>query len=305
MDSEGETTLASRVERTLAIMHRWGYAPTVDALNDALIGGAVPPESLLLAVEGSDTIRRTDGFVVLRGWERLIGPSRRRVDTHRRLNARVRETARAFATDLARFCPFVEAIALSGSVASGGYEEGDDIDFDLFVEAGTKYTCYLLATLIGLKYAWKHRGVEMNEFHRTPLLPKITCVNVVWPADETRPFVRQDENVAFELLRCQPLVGAHRFHEVIRDNPWLREYFPQLDERIWLDPVSVASSPLAGLAAFLRRHPRLLRIVERSSRSLSWIMYRTVQSYRGRDPEARARMDFLRRVKYPYEVFQD
>jgi hypothetical protein len=34
-------------------------------------------------------------------------------------------------------------------------------------------------------------------------------------------------------------------------------------------------------------------------------MYRSAQASRRANPKAVARMEFLRRVKYPYEVFQD
>ena len=129
----------------------------------------------------------------------------------------------------------MEAIALTGSVASGGYRPGDDVDFDLFVRTGTKYICYLAATLVGLKYSWRYRSTDLDSLHRTPVLPKITCINVVWPTDQTRPFVRQDAALAFELRRCEPLIGWARFRKVLDDNPWIRGYFPQTYDKVAVD----------------------------------------------------------------------
>ena len=286
-------------------MHRWGYAPTLATLGEELLGGRARPENLLETIRGSTSIRYIDGFVCLRGWERLVGPSRQRVNANARLSEGARKIARDFAHDLTRLCPFVDVVSLSGSVASGGFEPGDDIDFDLVVRAGTKYISYLAATLVGLKYAWRYRHLELNPLHRTPLLPKITCINVVWPDDQTRPFVRKDAGLAFELLRCQPLFGSERFQRVLGENPWLRDFFPQVYDRVWADALDRELGPIGRFLSAIAKRPRILRAFEATSRRVAWILYQLVQTRRARNPAARERMAFLRRVKYPYEVFQD
>src|SRR5574341_1566110 len=43
------------------------------------------------------------------------------------------------------------------SMASGGFSEDDDIDFNIFTERGCKYTMYLLGILLSMKYSVKHR----------------------------------------------------------------------------------------------------------------------------------------------------
>lgn len=298
--------VASRAEHTLRIMHEWGYAPTLQTLASDLVGGNVSLGRLSAALQGSVRIRLEGGFVFLRGHEALVDDSRRRTAADRTLNGQARTIAKEFARDLASLCPMVECICLSGSVASGGYEPGDDIDFDLFVEPGTKYVCYLLATLLGIRYSLRYRDLRTSRLHRTPFLPKITCVNVVWPGDQTRPFSRQDTGLAFELLRCQPLHGARRFQDVLQDNPWVLGFFPQIRERVWFDSIAARPSRAGHLVKVVAKRPRLLRIVERASRTVAWLLYTTVQAVRARrDPIARARMEFLRRVKSPYEVFQD
>lgn len=300
-----ESECLRRAEDTLLLMHRWGYAPTLDALAEGMLGGRVEPETLRRAVELSKSVRCIDGFLCARGWERLIDSSKGRVASNSRVNPGARRIARDFARDLTRAIPFVEAVALTGSVASGGYEPGDDIDFDLFVRSGTKYICYLAATMIGLRYSWRYRHVRLSPLHRTPLLPKIICVNVVWPSDQSHPFLRQDAGMAFELLHCEPLVGSERFGRVLADNPWLSEYFPQIFERVRVDTVSRQPGGIARFLSALERRPRLLKVIESASRRLAWVAYLVVQAGRKGDPAARARMEFLRRVKYPYEVFQD
>ncbi len=286
-------------------MHRWGYAPTLDVLASGLLGGTVSPAGLVSALVASGEVCLKDGFAFLAGNEPLIRKSQERTRSHRALNGEGQRIAAEFARDLVRLCPFAECVALTGSLASGGYRTGDDIDFDLFVRSGTKYTSYLVANLLGLRYAWTYRHRASKEVLRTPLLPKITCINVVWPDDETSPFVRQDEGLAFELFRCRPLYGSHRFRTVLEDNAWIRDYFPQMYERVWADEVREEPHPVGRFLATFARWPRALRALEFLSRRLSWVLYRFVQGSRRGDPEARARMEFLRRVKYPYEAFQE
>lgn len=291
--------------RTLELMHNWGYAPTVEVLAAGLLGGDVPPSMLREALRGSARVRISGGIAFLEGREDLSSTSVRRMRKNGLLNGTARAIAESYAHDLAHHCPFVQCMALAGSVASGGFAEGDDIDFDLFVEPGTKYITYLVANLTGLRYAWRFRKAAGDEAHRIPFLPKVVCINVVWPEDETRPFVRQDENLAFELFRCIPLSGTRRFEKALAENPWIEGHFPQILRLREPQDIHVPGSALAGFLRAVGEHPRLLRLAERSSRTASWILYRFVQSTRRNNPAAQERIEFLRRVKYPYEVFQD
>lgn len=247
-----------------------------------------------------------DGMVALLGQEALIAKTEDRLKAHAALGETNVAVAREFCHDLAESCPFVQCVALTGSLASGAFRDGDDIDFDLFVDSGTKYICYLLGTLLGLKYAWRHRGREVSNHHRTPVLPKLTCVNVVWTENETRPFVRKDEGLAYELLRCHPLMGSSVFRKILRNNGWLQNHFPQIYDREWVDEVHKGEmNALGRFLASLRRVPPALRILDAASRGLAWVLYTFVQWTRRNDPEAMEHLEFLRRVKYPYEVFQD
>ena len=304
-DEVGAFAYGRRVEETLLLMHRWGYAATVSALAEDLLGGRADEGELFTSFARSDSLRCLEGLVCLRGWEHLVGPSKRRVLTNGATNEEARCIALAFARDLAGVCPFVEVIALTGSVASGGYKPGDDVDFDLFVREGTKYTCYLMATLVGLKYAWRHRHRVQDPLHRTPVLPKVTCINVVWPLDQTRPFVRRDAALAFELLRCEPLLGGGRFHDILADNPWIRGFFPQAYDTVTVDRFERRAGLAVRFLGWAARRPGVLRAIEGVSRRFAWVLYHLAQESRSRDPRARERMAFLRRVKYPYEVFQD
>ena len=294
-----------RAGETLKIIHRLGYAPSVDALAKGLLGGSVPPSDLVRALGSQRHIQVQNGLVSLPGHEHLLRRSTERVESHRSLNGDAWSVARQFATDLASLCPFVHCVAVCGSLASGGYTASDDLDFDLFVESGTRYLTFLLATVVGLKYSWRYRKRRLSPVHQVWSLPKLICINVVWSDDEINPFIRRDADVAFELLRNQPVFGAAYFDRVCRANGWVASYFPQLYDLHRLDGVHVKLSLSSRLLRSLGRRPLVLHAMENFSRGIVWSLYHFVQWTRRRDPEAVRRTEFLRKVKWPYEILQD
>jgi len=298
-------SLIDRSCETLKIMHRWGYSPTVDALAKSLLGGGVPVDDLVRALESQSQFQVRDGFVSLRGYEQLLQRSSERVGSHRVLNGDAWSVAAMFAADLASLCPFVNCVAACGSLAAGGYAKTDDLDFDLFVQSGTKYLTYLLATLIGLRYSWRYGKHRLSRMHEIWGLPKLICINVVWPTSEVQPFRRRDADVAFELLRCEPIFGATYFDQICRANKWLASYFPQLNTTHRPDTVRPSRSLTSSALQRLARHPLMLGMIEAFSNGVVWSLYHFVQWTRRHDLKSVQRMEFLRKVKWPYEILQD
>ena len=77
------------------------------------------------------------------------------------------------------------------------------------------------------------------------------------------------------------------------------------DDKVAVDRVDRARGAWAGFLSWMGRRPGLLRATETACRRVGWVLYHLTQAFRERDPRAREHMAFLRRVKYPYEVFQD
>ena len=278
-------------------MHEWGYAPTVQALAEDLLGGPVEVPTLLHSIQDCTEVVVEDGFVFERGHRELLIKSRRRVESHRTLNGTAWPIAQRFAGDLLRTCPLVDCIAVSGSVASGGYESRDDIDLNLFVVDGAKYVVYAIALMLGFRATLRHR--------KTRGLRKLICINVLWTRRESHPFSRQDESLAFELLHSRPLLGGGHFQDVIAANPWIDAFFPQLRRTPWGVSSISAVNTLGKIVAWVGHHPRWLRAVDMSARLLTRAVYSGAHWLHRHDATAIERLAFLQRVKYPYEVFQD
>jgi len=298
--------LEGRIVHTLRIANRWGYGLAAEELPRLLYGGPEADGEVAATLGASPAVAYRDGFATLRERDDLIAKSVARRASNGALSALYFGIAEDFARDLLRHSPFVRAIAVSGSTASGGLEAGDDIDFNLFAEDGTKYAVYLTALLLGIKYSLRHGRRFARGASFLGLLRKVTCVNVVWTDSECGPFVRQDEFLGFELLRSIPIAGNAHFARTLRANRWITHHFPQIFDRVHADRV-VAPPPslLARLQRGIARSPRGRRLLDRAARGVAAALHRVVDLARERDPEATARTAFLRRVKFPYDVFQD
>src|SRR2546425_4945416 len=138
LDTGRTATRAERTVRTLEVMHRWGYAPTVERLAEDLLGGPLSAEDLRPALARMRDITTQEGFVCLRSHEPLLEKSKRRVESNKMLNGAANAIAEEIASGLLRNCPLVECIALSGSAASGGFGRTDRVLFKLFVPNSAK-----------------------------------------------------------------------------------------------------------------------------------------------------------------------
>lgn len=283
-----------------------GFVPSLCELAQLMLGGSVDPEVLRTRLEDSNRLLLMDGLVYPPGQEELFDHSLQRKRSYVALRDRYTAIAREFAADLASYCPFVKTIALCGSLATGGFSEEDDIDLNIVTEDGRRYVTYLLANLLGLKYSLRLRHKPADRLHRLPLLPKVICVNVIVEEAWTRPFARQDEQMAFELMVSRPLFGQEYFRRMMAANEWVRSFFPQAFEA-W-DGWREAETRPTLLAAILRAlfsRRGLGAALEKASKMVSRAFYEFVHWTRRKDPEAVARIEFIKRVKEPYEVFQD
>ena len=298
--------LSDRIVKTLDIAARWGYGLSVDQLARLLYGGPAPEGEVVRGLRQALGVARENGFATVAGREDLLAKSVERHRTNRALADAYMSIAQEFAGDLLRHSPFVRAIMVSGSTASGGLGQGDDIDLNLLAEDGTKYLVYLTALLLGVRYSLRYRRKFAKGSSFLGILPKVTCINVVWTDAECRPFIRQDAFLAFELFRSRAISGRDHYRQVLEANPWLREHFPQVFERISDDAIALPPrSPLARLQRRLCRDPVRRRWLDRACRHAARALHRLIDLSRERDPEAVRRARFLRRVKFPYDVFQE
>jgi hypothetical protein len=202
---------------------------------------------------------------------------------------------RRFVHTLVEVAPFIRSVSIAGSLASGGFREADDVDLNLIVDDGHRHLAYVAVNTLGLAHALAHRNKPVDDLTRRPLAPRLMTANLILERSQCFPLVRQDEDMAFELLMAEPLFGIEVIDEVIAANPALLEHFPQL---------AVKQAPLL-LDAPVRRLPAALfpRFLDGAARMLGEAAWRYMQWTRRESPDALARVAYVRATMRPYTLF--
>jgi len=306
----GSADLSLRIEETLQLMDRRGYGVPVDEFARLLYGGPVPPGEVRAALANAAGASLVNGLVVRSDRAPDVAKMLERQGKHRTHAPDAQAIAEDYAGNLVAACPLVRYVSLTGSTASGGFDPRDDIDLNMVVRDGAKYTVYVWSLASSVLTSLRHRGKPTDEMGALPFLPKVICVNVVWEERQVHPFVRRDKWLAYELLMHRPLLGSGYWERALASNPWLADHFPQMFEAGWAGKDSARALEIAqrrgvsyGFFSWLDRHPAALALVERASRALVIGLHKAVSLTRTRKPEAREREAFVNVVKQPYSVY--
>lgn len=283
----------------MRLVQRRGYAIPLKTLSAWLMGGAEPEERVYAAVLQHENLTISSGLVHSHHFspERLT-KSLQRQALHGEHQKQYWTEVERYVRELVQNAPQIRAVCLAGSMSAGGFVHSDDVDFNLFVESGTRYTSYLQANLQALGFSLRHRHRPTDAHTQRPLLPKLMSINVIWTADQVQPFARNDSAMALELFLSKPLWGESYFRAVLDHNLWLKEYFPQLFE-------PKPSKSIIALPLLRRTPPPPHPLLEQASRLLTYSAWRWVMWTRRHNPEALARVAHIRRCQSPYGLFQE
>ncbi|HEX6548848.1 MAG TPA: hypothetical protein VF134_08920 [Candidatus Dormibacteraeota bacterium] len=285
----------SRLRRTVALLEARGYALPPLRLGAVCLGGRLSEGEVRAAVAVSAELRIASGLVVSPAFVSRSAACRQRALTHPAAAAAYLPQTLRFVERVVALCPFVLAVSVAGSLASGGFVESDDVDLNLIVADGRRHLAYVAVNLLAFLHALGRRGKPVDDSTRRPLAPRVMTLNLVLEDRACFPLARTDAQMALELLQSQPLFGAGCLQSVIAANPELGEHFPQLLE------------PRSELALEVRwRLPRRLfpRWLDGPCRLLGAAAWRWMQWTRRHRPAALARVAFVRQTMQPYALFE-
>ena len=289
---------SDRVERSVALLRRRGYALAPDRLAALCMGGAVSEDEVRWAVAAGQGLTIVDGLVVERLWMPRVDEVRARSLGHgARAQPYIRMTQR-FVSALVAVAPFVRCVAIAGSLASGGFRESDDVDLNLVVDDGHRHLAYVAVNVLGLIHALAHRSKPVDDLTRRPIAPRLMTANLILERSQTRPLARADEGMAFELMVSEPVYGHDVFRAIVDHNPALLEHFPQLEGK--LAPYLIEPAPRSRLSG--RLYPAGL---DGAARAIGGAAWRYMQWTRRSHPEALARVAFVRETMRPYTLFDE
>ncbi len=153
-ESIEECSLADRILLTLHLADRRGYGMCPVHISKLLIYGEEEEEQVRMILSSIPLVSHQDGIYCLKGSESLLSETRRRLLCNGVIRERYESEALRFSREYASLCPFIRSIAIAGSMASEGFSEEDDIDFNILTEHGCKYT----STFLGGLYS-SHAGI--------------------------------------------------------------------------------------------------------------------------------------------------
>jgi hypothetical protein len=288
--------LSDRVRRTVALLRRRGYAETPPRLGQICLGGSVAERDVRWAVAADPDLAIEAGLVVERVVSREAAAISSRAAGHATDAWSYVQMTRRFVRTLVAIAPFITSVSIAGSLASGGFRSSDDVDLNLVVEDGHRHLAYVIVNVLGLVHAMRHRAKPVDDLTRRPIAPRLMTVNLVLERSQCRPLVRQDEDMAFELLVAEPVFGVEVLRDIVAANPALLAHFPQLAGRP--APLVIDEPRRVGHALY----PALL---EAPARALGRAAWRYMQWTRRNRPEALARVAFVRATMRPYTLFDE
>ena len=243
-------------------------------------------------------LRQERGLVIAGGLESGAEAIARRQAGHPRAAELYGREAERFARTLAAWFPFIVAVSIAGSLASGGFRETDDVDLNLVVEDGRRHLAYVALNLLAILHALRHRNKPVDAHTARPLVPRLMTANLVLQREDCFPFRRTDPDMAYELLVSRPVVGRRFLREAYLANPRLGEQFPQL---LGGPEDATAEEPVR------RRLPSWIfpTWLDGPARLLGRAAWRYMQWTRRKRPEALARVAFVRATMRPYALFED
>jgi hypothetical protein len=293
--SARSTATSDRIRRTVALLGRRGYALSPERLAEVCLGGPISPDEVRWSVAASRNLVVAEGLVVDTSARGSVAEIRSRALGHcTEASLYLQMTAR-FVRTLVALAPFIRSVSIAGSLASGGFRASDDVDLNLIVDDDHRHLGYVAVNTLGLVHALAHRAKPVDDLTRRPLAPRLMTANLILERSQCLPLIRQDEDMAFELLMAEPVFGIEVIREVIDANAALLEHFPQLAHK----PASLLIDPLT------RRLPTALfpSFLESTARLLGGSAWRYMQWTRRQSPEALARVAYVRSTMRPYTLF--
>lgn len=293
--SSRSTSAPERIRSTVALLARRGYALSPQSLAELCLGGSVSPDEVRWATAASPDLSLIEDMVVDRTSRSRVGEIRSRAADHGADAATYVQMTKRFVQTLVAFAPFIRSVSIAGSLASGGFRASDDVDLNLIVDDGHRHLAYVAVNTLGLVHALAHRTKPVDDLTRRPLAPRLMTANLILERSQCLPLVRQDEDMAFELLMAEPLFGIEGIDELMAANPALLEHFPQLaakQARLLIDGPT-RRMPAALFPTFL----------DGAARMLGEAAWRYMQWTRRDRPEALARVAYVRATMRPYTLF--
>ena len=199
------TIVLQSVFHTLTYADVFDYPLTVPEVYRYLTSTSGTMEEVTRALSNESLFSQTGEYFTLRGREEIVETRKRRAQAAKRLWRKAVRYGQIIAS-----LPFVNMVAITGSLAMNNTEEDKDIDYMIVTSPNHLWTCRALSLLIA-RIA-KLEGVSL-------------CPNYLVTTNALE-LKEQSLYVAHELAQMVPISGMEVYHEIRHRNEWVDSYLP-------------------------------------------------------------------------------
>ena len=292
MAEDNNKTLEKRIVDTLKIAESRGYNLTLEKLSENLVGGKKTKKEIFDAIKENKFFEFDGKFISTIG-NLKSDKCKKRFQTNNDLQIQYLTIAQKFTSEFIKFCPFIKCIMISGSMASDGLCKDDDIDLNIVVDNGSKYTSWLLGILLSLKYSMKYRKEFNVKWFNS--IARVICISVIWEKHQVIPFARKDLQIAYELFLNKKVLYNKKFYkQILFENQWLNEWFPQIYDEDEDTGIEIEKKIINN------KKPN--RIIEFFSKTFIFLLYYWIEATIFWHDELINRMHYVNNAKYPYAI---
>lgn len=221
---------------TVAYADVFDYPLTLSELHRYLVGLEAMHHEVLRTLNRRDSLNRQlelkGEYVTLRGRGHLVELRRKRAT----LAADVWPLGRRFARSIAKL-PFVRAVALTGALAIGNYDTGDDLDYLIVTAARRLWLARALVIDLVVKPATRHGHA--------------VCPNYL-VSEPNLALGERNLYVAHELAQMVPITGADICRRIPESNAWMRRFLPNATGVPHpVEPTDIEPSSFRALTEFI------------------------------------------------------
>lgn len=158
---------------------------------------------------------------------------------------------------LLRFIPTVHFLGVSGGVAAGNAEEGDDVDLFIIASHGSVWITRLLVLFVLELIGKRRTATTKNE-------KDLLCPNMF--IDAASLSIESSLYAAHEILQCVPIFERNGvYRRFLTENSWISTYFPRYWEKRMEETNTVVHvRDFQLISAFLRYFEPIARKIEQS-----------------------------------------
>lgn len=215
-------TLEDCVFAVLCFFDIFDHPLTLKEVNAYLIGKSDSLNQTGLALMAHEKVDFKDGFFFLQGREEIVQARKVRETANNVLWNKVSKFV-----PLLRVVPYIRMVAVCNNLALGTADSGSDIDLFIVTKRGRIFTGRILSSLLFELIGLRRKGSKIAgrfcmSFFANENNLNFEKLQKKSETDSSMP----DIYLMYWILTLKPIFGSEGYKRFVRENLWIKKYFP-------------------------------------------------------------------------------